>query len=465
VNSNARDLGSFRDPCGHVYEKDGKIFRTVHDAGFENYVTVRDTGVIEALQKKHFLIAGDECDPVSVGLSMPQVRHVLEHPRIPFVSYPYEWSFSQLKQAALLHLDLHLSALEHNATLSDASAYNVQFKGAKPVFIDTLSLIPYEEGTLWAGHRQFCEQFLNPLLLRAHFGIPHNTWYRGAMEGISACDLSALLPWYKKISWNVFAYVVLAARLQDKAIASHSESVETAKKQSLSKAQLTGILKQLRRWIAGLLPKSQGATVWGNYVETHTYASEEEREKREFVARFVQQTQPSMLWDLGCNAGEYSQLSLESGADYVVGFDFDQRAIERAYARAQEKDLAFLPLFLDASNPSGGQGWLGQERKSLTARSNANAVIALAFEHHLAIGRNIPLMQVVDWLIEQAPTGVIEFIEKTDPTIQQMLALREDVFADYSLETFTQALVSRARIVETKVVSKHGRRLFWYDRS
>jgi len=465
VNSTARDLGSFRDPSGHVYESEGKIFRTVQDAGFENYVTVRDRGVFDALQEKNLLIGGDECDPAVVGLSSPRVRHVLEHPRIPFVSYPYEWSFSHLKEAALLHLDMHLSALELDSTLSDASAYNIQFNGSKPIFIDTLSLIPYEEGAIWAGHQQFCEQFLNPLLLRAYLGIPHNAWYRGSMEGISASDLSAILPLKKKFSWNTFAYVVLAARLQAQAISTNKTSVEAARKQSLSKSQLVGILTQLRRWIASLIPKGQDKTVWGTYAETHTYDSEEEQAKREFVARFVQKNQPDMLWDLGCNSGEYSALSLENGAKYVVGFDFDQKAVERAYARAQKHNLPFLPLFLDASNPSGGQGWRGEERKSLGARANADSVIALAFEHHLAIGRNVPLTQVVDWLVTQAPTGVIEFIEKKDPTIQQMLALREDIFADYSLETFTQALVSRARIVETKVVSKHGRRLFWYDRS
>ena len=105
--------------------------------------------------------------------------HLLEHPRVPFISYPYEWSASLLRKAALHHLDTQLEALERGFTLSDATAYNVQFVGPKPVFIDHLSFRPYRDGEIWAGHRQFCMQFLNPLIIWSRLGIAPNPWYRG----------------------------------------------------------------------------------------------------------------------------------------------------------------------------------------------------------------------------------------------------------------------------------------------
>ena len=157
-----------------------------------------------------------------------------------------------------------------------------------------------------------------------------------------------------------------------------------------------------------------------------------------------------MLFDLGCNTGEYCEVALSSGAKRAVGFDFDQGALERAYARAKDKNLELLPLFLDAANPSPDQGWNMKERPGLTTRCKADAVMALAFEHHLAIARNIPLDQVVDWLVGMAPTGVIEFVHKSDPTVQQLLALREDIFDDYTSEAFEAAIESAPRSLRNR---------------
>ena len=105
------------------------------------------------------------------------------------------------------------------------------------------------------------------------------------------------------------------------------------------------------------------------------------------------------------------------------------------------------------------------ERAGFGKRVRVDGVIALAFEHHLAIAKNVPLPQVVEWLVERAPTGIIEFVPKIDPTVQKMLALREDIFDDYTIEAFTTALSQRGRIVKQKEVSQSGRTLFVFDRS
>jgi ribosomal protein L11 methylase PrmA len=248
-------------------------------------------------------------------------------------------------------------------------------------------------------------------------------------------------------------------------------SIETAgdlgaiRKRRLPKSSYRNMLVQLRQYIEGLQPRDTGRTVWGEYDKTHTYDSQEEQAKRKFVATFCEATKPNLLWDIGCNTGEYSEVALASGAGRVVGFDFDQGALERAYARATAKKLKLLPLFQDAANQAPDQGWNASERKGLARRANADALLALAFEHHLAIGRNVPLDQVVAWIVSHAPRGVIEFVQKSDPTIQQMLALRDDIFDSYDEAAFEQALTSRARIVRSETVSSAGRRLYWFDRS
>jgi ribosomal protein L11 methylase PrmA len=455
---------SFRDPSGHVFVQGERVFRTVTPRAAADYEFVRDLGLLERLAEEGRLVTSAEVDRDLLGPAA-DLRYLLEHARIGYVSFPYEWPFPALKAAALLHLDLHLELLEHGVTLSDASAYNVQFQGARPIFIDVLSLRRYREGEYWLGHRQFCEQFLNPLLLRALAGVAHNAWYRGSLEGIGVLEIARLLPLRRKLSWNVISHVVLQAKLHRAAIAKPQENIDKVRRRQLSKAAFCGLLGQLRHWIARLEPADTGPTVWGGYAEGHSYGSQEEQAKRRFVAEFVERTRPRLLFDLGCNTGDYAALALEAGAASVVGFDSDQRALETAFARAAAGSLAFLPLYLDAANPSPDQGWQQIERAGFGRRAKADAVLALAFEHHLAIGRNVPLDQTVAWLTGVAPSGVIEFVPKTDPTINRMLALREDIFTDYDEAAFTRCLTQAARIARSEIVSAHGRRLFWYERS
>ena len=168
---------------------------------------------------------------------------------------------------------------------------------------------------------------------------------------------------------------------------------------------------------------------------------------------------------LGCNTGLFAELALNRGAEHVIGFDYDQGALEKAFRRAADKGLRFQPLFLDAANPSPDQGWRQAERVGLARRDRPDALIALALEHHLAIGRNVPLTEVVDWLTACADRGIIEFVEKSDPRIQKMLMLREDIFQDYNKAAFEAALAAQARIIGAETISGSGRTLYWYERS
>jgi ribosomal protein L11 methylase PrmA len=459
------DAGSFRDPSGKIYARGGEIYRAVMGHAANEFEAFKKSGLLDTMISKGTVVSTEEVDAKVLAQTGVDPSMVLHHAKVPFISYPYEWSFPLLKAAALLHLNVQVEALRGGFSLSDSTAYNVQFNGVKPVFIDVLSFRKYVDGEIWAGHRQFCEQFLNPLLLRAFFGIPHNGWFRGNLEGIETAMLARMLPWWRNFSFNVFSHVTMQARLQSTAIADNGKSVARAKQVKLPKLNYERMLLSLRDWIASLQPKDTGQTVWQHYAENTTYDSDEQKAKKRFVAEFCGKVKPKQLWDIGCNTGDYSEVALGSGASQVIGFDFDQGALERAYARAKAKQLNFLPLFQDGANPSPDQGWGNAERKSVMSRGGAEAIVALAFEHHLAIGRNIPLPGVVDALVKMAPHGVIEFVQKKDPTVQQLLALREDIFPDYTPETFERALKAKARIIKQETVSASGRTLYWYDRS
>jgi ribosomal protein L11 methylase PrmA len=458
------DPGSFRDPGGRVLDRNGRILRIITDRAAEDFRWVRDAGIMDDLVRDGRLVATREVTPAEVGLERPGVRHVLEHARIPFLSYPYEWAFSALKAAALLHLDLHVALLGRGATLIDSSAYNVQLVGPKPIFIDALSVRRYRDGEIWAGHRQFCEQFLNPLLLQALHGVSFNRWYRGAMEGIPTSDFAALLTWRQKSSWRVLTHVVAPAQLQRAVQTGRVDEGTAAKKRPLPKASLIALIGTLRNWIARLEPRGATEVEWATYATANTYTSDEALAKRRFVAEFAGACRPRQLLDLGCNTGDYAAAALEGGAASVIGLEADPATADKAFRRAHAQGLNFLPLIMDAADPSPSRGWREAERRALSQRAGFDGLIALAFEHHLAIGRNVPLDQLVSWITGLAPRGIIEFVQKDDPTIQRMLALREDIFDDYSQASFTTLLSRQARIVKQERISEAGRVLFWYER-
>ena len=455
---------SFRDPAGQVIEgPDGRIFRSVAPAAVEEYRHARRCGAVEALIVEGALVAADEVDPTEAGVLPPPGGLVLEHPRLPFISYPYEWPFSLLKAAALMHLEMQIRLLDRGISLSDASAYNVQFQGAKPVFIDWLSLRRYREGEYWQGHNQFCEQFLNPLLLAAKLGAPHNAWYRGLQEGIPGRELAALLP--RRMHWSprMQAHVLLPLRFE-RGADSRGEAAERTAKRPLPRGAYRGLLTQLRRWIQGLEPRST-STTWSDYSSASSYDSGEASRKAEAVRAFVGEAKPAQLWDVGCNTGEFAAIAIEAGAGDVIGFDSDFGARESACDRASADRLRFLPLYQDPGEPLAGPG-LGQaERRSLTRRSgSADALMALAVIHHLAIGRNVPLPRIAAWLVSLAPRGLVEFVPPGDRRVDDLLTLRGDRFADYTPEAWEAALEPYAAVRSAETVSASGRRLYAYER-
>ncbi len=457
-----REGGSYRDPAGHVFNFNGRIIRTVTTHAKAEYEFVRDSECLKKLIERGWVISTEEIDPQPFVGADKDITYVLEHEPVPWISFPYEWGFSALKAAALLHLEIQLLALEYGVALSDASAYNVQFVGARPIFIDVLSLRRYRDGEFWTGQRQFAEQFLNPLLLRALTGVPHNAWFRGALEGIESQHLNSVIPGWRKLGWKILTNVALPSYVQQSARKRSTSNLQSLQDKRLSKTGYHSLLVTLRDWIATLRPKDSGETTWENYEADRTYSSAEASRKRDFIKQFIEATRPKTVWDLGCNTGEFSEAALAAGAEYVVGFDIDHGALDKAFARSRNSSLALQVVYQDAANPTPNQGWLMQERGSISARGAPNAILALAFEHHLAIGKNIPLDQVVFWLTSLAPTGVIEFVQKTDPTIERMLALREDIFDEYSEEKFRATLESCAEITCEEKISSDNRMLFGF---
>lgn len=442
----------------------GRVFRVLRNPTAPFPQTWSDSGPLSGLVADGRLWPGrplardrvpDELLQLAAGAT-----GFLEHPRLSPISYPFEWPFALLQRAALLHLDVHTEALEHGLTLSDGSAYNIQFVGSRPVFLDSLAFVPYVESEPWAGYSQFCESFLNPLLLASLGSEVVSSIYRGRLRGVPVGETARQLGWWGALKAGVFMHVTVNAMAE--AAADRRAGTGAARKPASTKAGLLLMLRSLRRAIGRLqLPGSAG---WGDYESSNSYDAESRRAKNECVSRFVSEVKPGLLLDIGCNAGEYAETAIQAGARSVVGIERDAAALAQAVQRA-DRIGSFLPLQVDVQNPTPGQGWALGERTSLRERLRADAVICLALIHHLALGENAPLDVVLRDIVSYAPRGLIEFVPADDPMARRIAGPAARLRHPYDLPTFLAALSTVARVVAQHPLTATGRVLIEYRRS
>jgi hypothetical protein len=459
--------GSFRDPRGYVFRRDGVLLRHVDATAEPDYELFESSGLRAALHDGRLLIPHEE-DP-ALAIERGAAR-VLRPEVVPFVSYPYEWSFSQLRDAALLTLRLQETAMDHGMSLRDASAYNVQFHRGGPMMIDTLSFERLPEGRPWVAYRQFCQHFLAPLALMSYRDVRLGLLLRDHLDGVPLDLAASLLPRRAQARPPLQLHVFLHAKSQRRhaddgaAHAAHDEAPDESKdetrRRSFGAKAFRGLLDSLRKGVEGLgAPEAVGA--WADYeAEATHYTEAARRRKEEIVAAWIERAAPASVWDLGANVGRFSRMASTRGID-TVSFDLDAAAVDRNYAAAsEERDERLLPLVMDLTNPSPGLGWDGSERASLAERGPADLALALALVHHLAIGNNVPLPMLLGTVAGLARRAVVEFVPKDDEKVRTLLATREDVFPDYTVEGFESAAAASFEIEARESLPDSGRVLY-----
>jgi len=438
---------SFRDPSGFVFEHGGAIYRQVNRIYADDYEHLMTSGLHAELVEKRLLISHEEvASPFPhTGEGGAHYKTLLPE-QVGFISYPFEWCFSQLKDAALATLRIARIALRHDMVLKDASAYNIQFIEGRPVFIDTLSFERYEEGSPWVAYRQFCQHFLAPLALAAHRDVRLLQLFRVHMDGVPLDLARALLPIRAWLNPHLLLHIRVHANYQRRY---EGDTDSASKVRSMSKQALQNLLTALASATKKLHWKAEG-TEWADYYDGDSYDEGASDHKRRIVGEFIDAIEPSELWDLGANTGEYSRIAAERGVD-TRAFDVDPACVDRNYAAVKKRgETRVLPLLLDLTNPSPAIGWALKERESIAERSSADAVMALALVHHIAISNNVPLLRIAEFFARLAEHLIVEFVPKSDAKVAILLSTREDIFPNYTKTGF-EAAFSQLFTIESRI--------------
>ena len=457
--SETRIGGSFRDPNGFLFKRKGEVFRQINLAYRQDYELLKKSGLYKELTNEGLFLAHKEVDIKAADPS--RAFKVIKPEQLKFISYPYEWSFSQLKDAALLTLELQKRALSRGMWLKDAATTNVQFHMGRATLIDSLSFEAYPEGQPWVAYRQFCQHFLAPLALMALVDIRLGQLLRVHIDGIPLDLASRLLPRGTRFNLGLLTHIHWHAAAQER-YAGQKVSAR-AERGGMSKTALLGLIDHLDRTVRGLHWEPVG-TAWSDYTSETSYSRSAAKHKKETISKFITQTNAETFWDLGANTGLYSRLASERGI-FTIAADYDPAAVELNYAHMKEHgEKSLHPLVIDLGNPSAPLGWANEEHRSLLDRGPSDAVMALALIHHLAIANNVPLDRVAEFFSRLGGWLIIEFVPKADPQVQQLLAARKDIFTDYHVDGFRSAFQRYYRAVAENRIRDSERILFLMKR-
>ncbi len=435
------DPGSFRDPAGFVFHRDDELYRQINSSYRPTYELLMDSGLYKNLTDRGLLVPHEEVD-LAIARDDCAYR-VIQPRRIEFISYPFEWCFSQLQASALATLDIQEEALAHDLSLKDANAANIQLLDGRPALIDTLSFEPYEEGFPWVGYRQFCQHFLAPLALMSRTDVRLAGLLATHLDGVPLDLAVRLLPFRSRFNPGLFMHLHLHARGQRRH--QHATTNRAALRGRMNRQKLVALLGNLRSTVRKLRWRPGGSD-WGDYYQRDSYSDAAFRQKQQLVAVMLDAAGPGPVWDLGANTGEFSRLALARSKP-VVALDFDPGAIEINYRRMTlDRDTGLFPLVADLTNPTPPTGWANRERRSLLDRGPAHTVIALALTHHLAISNNIPFARLAGFFADLTRYLLVEFVPADDPMAARLLAMRNHEFPDYTVGAFETALAERFKI-------------------
>jgi hypothetical protein len=441
---------SYRDPSGFIFEKEGVLYRQVNVCFKEHYDHFIQSGCYKHLAEKNLLIPHEQVNEHLTGDD--NYYTTLKPEKIDFISYPYEWSFDMLKDAALLTLLLVKEVLSFDMILKDATPYNIQWHKGRLLFIDSLSFEKYKE-TPWIAYRQFCETFLGPLLLMHYSKYPLQQLQLSWPDGIPLDVIRSLLPGRSRFSLYTYLHIHLHAKI------SKQKNGENNTIRKLSKQKLLNLISSLELLVKKLRLPSRQST-WSGYYKEASQRNDYLDQKKKIIYAWLDNLTVKTAADLGANEGEFSRL-LASKNIWTLSADFDPYCINKLYGllkSTNEKNIH--PLIIDLSSPSPGIGVNNEERDSFTGRTKVDVVLGLALVHHLAIGKNIPFTFIADFFHRIASYLIIEFVPAEDEKVKFMLAQKTNSYTNYNRTGFELSFERYFTIEKKEPIPGSGRTLY-----
>lgn len=444
-----KDFASFRDPAGFIYYEKGRVKRRINSCYFKQYEHFMNSGLYDELVQLGYLVSHREVERNDDYIT-------LEVEKIPFITYPYEWCFEELKDAAILTLNILELALKYGMILKDASGYNVQFWNGKPIFIDTLSFDFYEEGLPWGAYGQFCRHFMAPLLLMKYVDERSNCLLKNYIDGIPIDLANNLL--HGRGGFTAKCHI----KWHSKSIAKNNDHVVQMKQIHVSKSSIINMTDMMIRQISKLKHKVV-ASEWEDYYQHTNYNEQSDKDKEQLVISYLEKVhikEKDVVFDLGANEGKYSRIA-SCKKCMVVSWDIDFNCIHNNYMllkKNQEKNI--LPLYLDCTNPTPDLGFGCLERKSLNRRGPVKCVMALALIHHIAISNNVFFDEIAEWFSKLGEYLIIEFVPKEDSQVQKLLQTRKDIFNWYDEEIFEKSFQKYFTILKKDTITNSKRVMY-----
>ncbi|HEY6503003.1 MAG TPA: class I SAM-dependent methyltransferase [Chitinophagaceae bacterium] len=450
-NSTIHHPSSYRDPSGFIFEKDGVLYRQVNSSFKEHFDHFIQSGCYEKLVTKGLLVPHERIEENLTG--SPKYYTTLRPEKIDFISYPYEWSFDMLKDAALLTLQLVKEALQSGMILKDATPFNIQWQKGKFIFIDTLSFEKYEE-LPWIAYRQFCESFLGPLLLMHYSKKQLPGLLLAWPEGIPLVTISSLLPKRSRFSLYTYLHIHLHAKYSVK------KDDKPGMQKKLPKQKLLNLISSLESLITKLKIPVQKST-WSEYYEEAAQRNDYLDQKKNIIRKWVNEMSDiRSAVDLGANEGVFSKLMAEKNI-YTIATDFDPYCINQLYHQIKESGGKNVqPLIIDLAHPTPAMGVNNEERSSFINRASTDLILALAVIHHLAIGKNISFEMIADMFSRMGRKLIVEFVPKDDEKVKLMLTLKKDIYTTYSETNFVATFEQYFIITGKKIIPGSGRILY-----
>lgn len=441
---------SFRDPSGFVFQWNGNYYRQVNQVYSDDYDLLMNSGLHQHLVQSKLLLPHSETEDVIAEKN--NWYKTLNPEQIAFITYPYEWCFTQLKDAALLTISILKTSIEYGMIIKDATPYNIQFINSTPVFIDTLSFEKYDANKAWVAYRQFCNMFLFPLYLEHYLKTDIQKTLIVYPDGIPVDITSKLLPLKSRTSVGVWLHVYLQNTITRNASSKRED-------EKFNKRKLLNLVNHLEATIYNLKGRNAGSG-WDNYYSETISRNNYLGEKEKIFRNIIDKIDADSVLDLGANDGYFSKIFAEKGTQ-VIAVDSNSRSICALYESGTKN---VLPLLLDVANPSPSIGLNNAERPAFHKRIRTDVVVALALIHHLIIGRNISLDVLAAWLSDISKILIIEFVPREDEKVQQMLASRKDIFGDYTAANFEHIFNKYFSIKQQQPVPGSGRIIYLMEK-